>query len=117
MQAQPDPCVLVIFGASGDLTSRKIIPALYEMAAGGGLPPSLCVLGVSRTAMTDDAWRDELEPWVKQNAKRFDAGTWENFARRIHYLSGSASDCGIYPKLSQRIGELMVDVALEAQGD
>jgi glucose-6-phosphate 1-dehydrogenase len=106
MQAEPDPCVLVIFGASGDLTSRKIIPALYEMAAGSALPPSMCVLGVSRTEMTESTWRDKLRPWVEQHAKRFDAATWDAFARRIHYFPGSAADCGIYPQLSQRIGEL-----------
>jgi glucose-6-phosphate 1-dehydrogenase len=106
MQAEPDPCVLVIFGASGDLTSRKIIPALYEMAAAGALPPSMCVLGVSRTEMTESTWRDKLRPWVEQYAKRFDAATWDTFARRIHYFPGSAADCGIYPLLSQRIGEL-----------
>ncbi|MHC4218852.1 MAG: glucose-6-phosphate dehydrogenase [Planctomycetota bacterium] len=106
MQTDPDPCVLVIFGASGDLTSRKLIPALYEMTAGGALPPSMCVLGVSRTDMTDDSWRQELRPWVQRNAKGFDAAAWDEFARRIHYFPGNAADHEIYPRLGKRIGEL-----------
>jgi glucose-6-phosphate 1-dehydrogenase len=106
MPTEPEPCVLVIFGASGDLASRKIVPALYEMAAEGAVPPSTCVLGISRTDMTDASWRDKLRPWVEQHAKGFDAATWDTFARRIHYFPGSAADHEIYPALTQRIGEL-----------
>ena len=64
MASEPDPCVLVIFGASGDLTARKIIPALYDLSVcrepAMGLPQSMCVLGVSRTVKSDDDWREEL---------------------------------------------------------
>jgi glucose-6-phosphate 1-dehydrogenase len=56
--------------------------------------------------MTDESWRDRLQPWVKENAKCFDSATWDAFARRVHYFSGSAADHEIYPRLSQRIGEL-----------
>lgn len=106
MPAAPDPCVLVIFGASGDLTARKLIPALYEMAAAGGLPEATCVLGVSRTEMTDDAWREKLEPWVGEHAKGFDRKAWQAFARRIHYFTGSATSPEIYPSLRERIAAL-----------
>ncbi|MHC4416523.1 MAG: glucose-6-phosphate dehydrogenase [Planctomycetota bacterium] len=106
MPAEPDPCVLVIFGASGDLTSRKIIPALYEMAGSGALPASMCVLGVSRTEMTDETWREKLKPWVRDHAKRFDESAWPDFARRIHYFAGSATSSDIYPELAERIRAL-----------
>ena len=106
MATDPDPCVIVIFGASGDLTARKLIPALYEMAAGKALPNSTCVLGVSRTEMDDDAWRDTLRPWVKDHAKRFDTSVWSDFAGRLHYLAGSATSAAIYPRLSERIEAL-----------
>ncbi len=106
MPGEANPCVLVIFGASGDLTSRKIIPALYDMSVGGDLPAEMSVLGVSRTPMTDDEWRDELAPWVKEHARRYDPAAWKAFARRIHYFSGSASQPEIYPKLCARITEV-----------
>ncbi len=106
MSGEADPCVLVIFGASGDLTSRKIIPALTDLYAGGELPAGMSVLGVSRTAMTDDDWRDRLAPWVKEHARRDDPDAWEAFARRIHYFAGSASEPEIYPKLCERIAEV-----------
>ena len=83
MPAEPDPCVLVIFGASGDLTPRKIIPALYGLSATASLPPTMCVLGVSRTEMSDEAWRDKLEPWVKDHANHYDPRKWGEFAKRI----------------------------------
>ena len=90
-----EPCVLVIFGASGDLTSRKLIPAMYEMARSGALNEKTRILGVSRSAKTDEQWREELLPWVKQHAKGFDESAWRAFAQRIHYFAGDAakSDC------------------------
>ena len=106
MSDEADPCVLVIFGASGDLTSRKIIPALTDLFAGGELPAGLSVLGVSRTAMTDDGWRESLAPWVKEHARRYDPAAWDAFARRIHYFAGSASQPETYLKLGERIAEL-----------
>ncbi len=110
MPAEPDPCVLVIFGASGDLTARKIIPALYDLSVGAAppelLPQAMCVLGVSRTSKTDDTWRDELTPSVREHAKRFEAAAWKTFAQRIHYFSGSATAPEIYPQLADRIRTL-----------
>jgi glucose-6-phosphate 1-dehydrogenase len=106
MSTEPDPCVLVIFGASGDLTSRKIVPALYEMATEGGLPEATCVLGVSRTEMSDESWCEKLEPWAREHAKGFDPATWETFARRVHYLPGSATDPDLYRRLAQRLETL-----------
>ena len=61
----PDPCLLVILGASGDLTSRKLLPALYEQHAAGNLPPETRVLGVSRRPKADEAWREELAEAVR----------------------------------------------------
>jgi glucose-6-phosphate 1-dehydrogenase len=106
MRREPEPCVIVIFGASGDLTSRKLVPALYEMAAAGSLPPQTQVIGVSRTQMSDDEWRRTLEPWARDNAKGFDTGAWNQFARRLHYLAGSATGGEIYPALCKRVAAL-----------
>ncbi len=90
-----DPCILVIYGASGDLTARKLIPAMYEMAKAGSLHERTRILGVSRSQKTDEQWREELMPWVRQHAKGFDEAVWRTFAERIHYFSGDAvkPDC------------------------
>jgi glucose-6-phosphate 1-dehydrogenase len=103
---QPDPCVIVIVGASGDLTSRKLIPALYEMAQTGALPAATCLLGVSRSPMSDEAWREKLAPWAREHAKGFDEKAWGEFARRIFYHAADAADPQAYPGLSQRIDSL-----------
>jgi len=103
---RPDPCVLVIFGASGDLTQRKLVPALFELDRQKRLPEGLCVLGVSRTEMTDDAWRDKLRPGVQKHAQGYDESAWPAFARRLHYLSGDAAASAVYPSLIKRINEL-----------
>jgi glucose-6-phosphate 1-dehydrogenase len=102
----PEPCVLVIYGASGDLTARKLIPALYQLDQQGRLPDQLCVLGLARTEMSDQDWRDHLRPWVQKHAEGFNEGHWSWFAGRLHYLAGSATDADLYPTLIQRINEL-----------
>jgi glucose-6-phosphate 1-dehydrogenase len=104
--ADPDPCLLVIYGASGDLTSRKLIPALYEMATTNGLPDKTAILGISRTKMSDDEWRANLEPWVKKHARGFDPRKWADFAKRIHYIAGDGTKDEFYPSLTTRCEEL-----------
>ena len=101
-----DPCVIVIFGASGDLVSRKLIPSLYEMFVHGHLPAQTCILGISRTELSDDDWREKLASWVKKHAASFDEDNWEKFAKRIYYFAGSATEIEIYPNLSKRIEDL-----------
>jgi glucose-6-phosphate 1-dehydrogenase len=109
MAAAPDPCVIVIFGASGDLTARKLIPALYEMAESGALPRGVCIIGVSRTSMTDDQWRAKLEPWAKEHAKGFDPAKWRDFARRVFYFAGDAATTGCYSGLGTRIEQVSAE--------
>jgi glucose-6-phosphate 1-dehydrogenase len=103
---RPEPCVLVIFGASGDLTARKLIPALYQLDQAGKLPENLCVLGVARTEMTDDDWRETLRPWVERHAQGFDHSHWAWFAGRLHYQPGSATEADFYPVLTSRINDV-----------
>ena len=80
---------IVIFGASGDLTSRKLIPALYELYRKKRLPENVRIVGFSRTKYTDDAWRDKLaESTAQFVGKNFDADLWRQFASRISYHSG-----------------------------
>src|SRR5690606_36601648 len=68
-----EPCVIVIFGASGDLTRRKLIPSLYDLDRRGSLPKGLCILGASRTEMSDDEFREHLRPGVEEHASHWDA--------------------------------------------
>ena len=100
-----EPCVLVIFGASGDLTARKLIPALYEMCVTGALPKRLKVLGVSRREKTDAAWRDELAASAQKHAKRWDSAKWAEFAKCIHYFAGDAAQSAMYPALQERLSQ------------
>src|SRR6185295_2199454 len=69
-QKKPDPCAFVIFGATGDLTHRLVIPSLYNLAAAGRLPDRLCVVGIVRRGMSNDALRDSLMQGLKRFATR-----------------------------------------------
>jgi glucose-6-phosphate 1-dehydrogenase len=69
-QNKPDPCSFVIFGATGDLTHRLVLPALYNLAANDLLPDKFCVVGVVRKAMSNEALRDSLMKGVRQFATR-----------------------------------------------
>lgn len=104
-----DPCVIVLYGASGDLASRKLVPSLYEMADANSLPKGTCVIGVSRTTMSDDDWRAALEPSVKEHATGFDQAKWNQFAKRLHYFPGDGSKAETYPDLIRRIEQLSDD--------
>ncbi len=101
-----DPCVIVIFGASGDLTARKLIPALYELHCAATLPRETTVLGISRSRKSDDSWRDELQPWARGHASGFDSARWSEFAQRVHYLPADATRADDYPDLRARIADL-----------
>src|SRR5690606_5622411 len=81
----PEPCVLVIFGASGDLTERKLIPSLFDMFSDGSLPESFAVVGCSRTSLSDAEFRERILKPAKENASSFDPAMWDRFARRVHY--------------------------------
>lgn len=101
-----EPCVIVIFGASGDLTHRKLIPSLYELDRQGLLPAGAKVLGVSRTAMTDDEFREKLAASVQKFSPHFDTGPWRKFAQRVHYQPGDAAQPDAYGPLVRRINDL-----------
>ena len=101
-----EPAVIVIFGASGDLTARKLVPALYEMRQAGLLPDGACILGVSRSPKSDDEWRTELEPWVREHATGFDESAWRAFAPLVHYHAADATKVDDYAGICQRIADL-----------
>jgi glucose-6-phosphate 1-dehydrogenase len=98
---------LVIFGASGDLTSRKLVPALYLLHQKGRLPKDTRVVGVSRTLYTHDAWRKELaETTRKFTGQQFDAAGWQAFAASVFYQPGDIGQLEDFHKLARFLQEL-----------
>lgn len=89
------PLSIIIFGASGDLTSRKLVPALFHLDMAGLLPDEAAVVGVARTSFSDDAFRNKLEPMAKSAilamGESWYAGAWNRFAKRLHYVPGDAT--------------------------
>lgn len=97
-----EPCSIVIFGASGDLTSRKLIPALYHLAVEGQMPSDFRVIGVARREKTSESWREELRGSLNEFSRTAPAqDVWEPFARNIHYCPGDVNDPGAYKKLEE----------------
>ena len=103
-----EPCIVVIFGATGDLTKRKLMPALCRLL-GEGCLDSVQILGVGRSEMTDDAYqvfvREALNSSKK--TKHLDDQGWNKFAQRLHYLRGELDDDGTYRKVAARLEELV----------
>jgi glucose-6-phosphate 1-dehydrogenase len=103
----PDPCSFVIFGASGDLTHRLLIPALYNLAAGGLLPPMFSIIGIGRTKLSTEAFRDGLEKALRQFATRpTDDRIVHELLGCISYLDGEADDPGTYERLGQELARI-----------
>src|SRR5688572_2950340 len=86
----PEPGVMVIFGASGDLTSRKLVPALYDLAAQRRLPLEFAVVGISRTEMSHEEFRGKLrEALEEQRSGEVSDDVWESFSNGIFYMPRS----------------------------
>lgn len=111
--APPPPSLLVIFGASGDLTNRLLIPDLYGLFMEGQLPERFCILGVSRTPYTDEAFRSRLREFAREKGeKRFDYSEWEDFAPRLYYHTADLNDHGAYPAIGERIRSLCASMGI-----
>jgi glucose-6-phosphate 1-dehydrogenase len=90
-----EPLTLVIFGASGDLTARKLIPSLYRLACKDRLPEELRIVGISRTPFSDDAYRDKLHESAQHFVgSSFNEEQWSTFARRVFYVPADAGKQG-----------------------
>jgi glucose-6-phosphate 1-dehydrogenase len=100
------PATFVIFGASGDLTQRKLIPALYQLFRKGRLKDRTQIVGFSRTRFTDDAWRQQLAASTAEFTKDFDAGAWQKFAQSIHYQPGDIGRREDFLALGERLRSL-----------
>jgi glucose-6-phosphate 1-dehydrogenase len=99
--------ILVIFGASGDLTHRKLIPALFELHRKGRLPEGFRLLGAARSPATDDSFRQQARQGMETFApEAFDDNAWAPFAARLHYLEGDFADRQEAHRLEQRLAEI-----------
>src|SRR4051794_24557817 len=88
----PDPLALVIFGATGDLTHRKLVPALYSMQAGQLLPEKFSIVGFGRSEQDQDRFRQGLRESVEGSGTKVDPRIWDEFARKITYVRGRYDD-------------------------
>src|SRR5687767_6328146 len=88
IERKAGPCALVIFGASGDLTKRKLVPALYSLARQNLLPESFFILGAARTELTDDSFRQSMREALQEFSDEgiADEAIWESFASRLYYI-------------------------------
>src|SRR5579863_3921603 len=107
-QGRPgDPCAMVIFGASGDLTKRKLIPALYNLAKENLLSKEFALIGFARSDMSSDQFRkligDELNEFA---TTAVDPELWHWLSRRIYYVSGNIDDPASYEKLKTQLAEV-----------
>ncbi len=101
------PHAIVIFGASGDLTQRKLIPALYRLDCKGRLPQPTWIVGVARSDFTDETWRERLtESTAKFAGDDFDPQTWQAFAEKIHYHRGDLTNGEDMTKLAAYLDQL-----------
>ncbi len=97
---------VVIFGASGDLTSRKLIPALYSLHRKGYLPEGTRIVGVARSKFSDDDWRRSLEQTTRSFDKEFDDASWRTFAPKVFYQPGEIGQVKDFVDLRRRLNEL-----------
>jgi len=105
LQRMPEPCALVIFGASGDLTKRKLVPALYNLDLEQLLPNSISIVGMARRPISTDEFRSQMREGVNAFSRKrpVDPAAWENFAKHIAYFQGNFDDPAAY----RRLGELL----------
>lgn len=101
-----EPCTVVIFGATGDLTNRKLIPALYNVAVEGDLPPQFKVVGFARRDKSDDVFRKELEEGNRKNSRQgHNDELWASFSQTIHYHRSEFEDLDGYKALADLLNK------------
>jgi glucose-6-phosphate 1-dehydrogenase len=107
LRRTPDPCVLVIFGASGDLTHKKLIPALYALAFRRLLPERFAVVGVARSEADDDQFRADMREAVQKYARdEFREDVWDGLAANMRYVSTDFADASGEDRVHELLGEL-----------
>ena len=102
-----EPCTIVIFGASGDLTARKLIPAFYHLFTSRALPNPFRIIGFARREKTDESWRHELRAALDQFSRTqpVDDAVWNEFSQNLFYSIGDFSDANAFAKLKDRLSK------------
>jgi len=113
MERVPDPCGIVIFGASGDLAHRKLLPALFNLAIDNVLPPEYYIAGVARTAMSDDQFRDTVKKSL--GASSAAEAKLKVFLSRCFYFTGDYQDGKFYEQLKQKLAKLDKDHSISGR--
>ena len=103
-----EPLTVVIFGASGDLTDRKLMPALYQLAAAGQLPDDYAIVGVARRDWSNDFLREQMHTAVKKAVapESIDEALWQDFARRLFYVRGDAKEPDTFDRLERELAAI-----------
>lgn len=104
----PEPCAMVIFGATGDLTHRKLLPALYNLALEHPLPAGFSVVGFARRPYTDDQFRQQALESINEYSRQkpVNPQVWESFASGIHYLQADFHDLSGYERLNNLLNKI-----------
>jgi len=106
LERKPDPCAMVIFGASGDLAKRKLLPAIYTLYREHLVPPNFSVLGFSRSEMSDDDFRSRMREGVEEFGGHVDTATWQKFAPGLRYISAHPHHPEEYARLASVLSAL-----------
>src|SRR5689334_20205519 len=106
MEKIPLPCGIIIFGASGDLTHRKLLPALFELGRENLLPKNYYILGVARSPLNDDSFRATVKKSLSGLPSSASSGARDAFLSRCTYLSGDYGDPKTYAALGQKLDGL-----------
>ncbi|MBW4637709.1 MAG: glucose-6-phosphate dehydrogenase [Gloeocapsa sp. UFS-A4-WI-NPMV-4B04] len=106
-QRMPEPQILVIFGASGDLTQRKLVPALYKLRRERHIPPETTIVGVARRDWSHDHFREQMREGIEQFSDGIGSEElWQEFAQGLFYCSGDIDNPESYQKLKDLLNEL-----------
>lgn len=110
------PTIIVIFGASGDLTSRKLVPAIYNLSYDNLLPPDFHLIGFGRKEMSDDAFRAANEESIRAFSRREpNPEIWGRVATQSSYFAGAYDDAEAFRRLNDRIDALEKELGREMQ--
>jgi glucose-6-phosphate 1-dehydrogenase len=101
------PCTMVLFGAGGDLTKRKLIPAIYNLANGKLLPEKFAIVGLSTKPLSNEEFRQRMTVEIQQYAvDGVDKNSWDWFVKRLYYIPGDFNDPQLYRKLGETLGQV-----------
>jgi len=103
-----EPCAIILFGASGDLAKRKVIPAMYDLAQHNSLGERYAIIGFARTPMTDDSFRANIGEAAKTISEvgPIEPTKWDAFASNLYYSPGDYADQNSYAQLAKRLAEI-----------